>query len=143
MTSTGFIEKFNDACSQIYQFDKLGDEGEEISSTDYPDFGATGELPPTFFQAKALENLVLVDELESLAPIIDGKVANTIYGSDAPQIFAACGRGPRSSLKMLRHGLEVEEIVASPLGFQPNGIWATKLTASGACMYYTLERYPF
>ena len=116
--------------SQIYQFDKLGDEGDEIDSSKFPDFGAKVEPPPSFFRAKPLENLILVDSLDSLAPIVDAKVASVLPG-ESPQIFTACGRGARSSLKMMRHGLEVEEMVASPLGFEPNGVWATKLTENG------------
>jgi splicing factor 3B subunit 3 len=117
--------------SQVYQFNKLGDEGDEVSSTDYPNFGAALEdLPPAFFRPHGLENLVLVDELDALSPITDSKVAN-VLGTDAPQIFATCGRGARSSVKMLRHGLEVDEMVSSPLGFQPNGVWAVKLKEDG------------
>jgi splicing factor 3B subunit 3 len=114
----------------VYQFDRLGEEGGEVSSTDYPDFGMKSDPAPVYFRAKPLENLILVDELDSFAPIIDAKVANVMH-SDSPQIFTACGRGSRSSLKMMRHGLEVEELVSSPLGFQPTGIWSTKLTANG------------
>lgn len=116
------------AHSHVYQFDKLGDEGDEVSSTDYPNFGATGDLPPAFFRAKPLENLVLVDEPESLAPIIDARVANFL-GDDTPQILTSSGRGGRSTMRITRHGLEVEEMVSSPLGFAPTGIWATKLKA--------------
>ena len=30
-----------------------------------------------------------------------------LANEDTPQIYAACGRGPRSTLRVLRHGLEV------------------------------------
>jgi len=30
-----------------------------------------------------------------------------LANEDTPQLYAACGRGPRSSLRVLRHGLEV------------------------------------
>ena len=66
-------------------------------------------LPRAYFQPRALDNLSLVDELESLDPILDSKVLNLLPNSDTPQIFAACGRGARSTLRTLRHGLEVEE----------------------------------
>lgn len=113
-------------CSQIYQFEKLGDDGDEVSSTDYPQNGATTQdLPLAFFDAKALDNLVPVDELDSLAPITDSRVANPLQ-QDTPQIFAACGRGARSSIRMIRPGLETDELVSSPLGFAPTGIWVTK-----------------
>lgn len=117
--------------SQLYQFDKLGEDGDEISSTSYPENGATAlDLPPSFFSARPLENLMLVDEMDSLAPIIDAKVANVLQ-NDSPQIYTACGSRARSSLRMMQHGLEVEELVSAPLPFEPNGVWATKLTAGG------------
>jgi hypothetical protein len=47
-----------------------------------------------------------VDELESLSPIMSCQIAD-LAGEDTPQLYVACGRGPRSSLRVLRHGLEV------------------------------------
>ena len=32
-----------------------------------------------------------------------------LANEDTPQLFAACGRGPRSSMRVLRHGLEVRQ----------------------------------
>lgn len=47
-----------------------------------------------------------VDKLESLSPIMSSLVAD-LAAEDTPQLYAACGRGPQSSLRVLRHGLEV------------------------------------
>ncbi len=58
-----------------------------------------------FFAPRPLRNLVLVDELESLSPILHTTIAD-LANEDTPQIYAACGRGPRSTLRVLRHGLE-------------------------------------
>jgi splicing factor 3B subunit 3 len=78
-----------------------------------------------------LDNLAISDEMHSLDPIIDSKVLNILPNSDAPQIFAACGRGSRSTLRILRHGLEVEESVSSDLPGIPNAVWTTKRTEQG------------
>jgi splicing factor 3B subunit 3 len=78
-----------------------------------------------------LENLVIADEIESLDPILDSKVMNILPNSDTPQIFTACGRGARSTLKTLRHGLEVEESVSSDLPGIPNAVWTTKQKEDG------------
>ncbi|KAG0149752.1 hypothetical protein CROQUDRAFT_104890 [Cronartium quercuum f. sp. fusiforme G11] len=113
----------------LYQFEKLGDDDDEteFSSEQYPDNGASGDpLPPAFFKPRPLQNLVLSDELESLAPIIDAKSAN-LLNTDSPQILTACGRGSRSSLRILRHGLDVSEIVTSDLPGPPTNVWTTKL----------------
>ncbi|KAF7321883.1 CPSF-A domain-containing protein [Mycena kentingensis (nom. inval.)] len=115
----------------LYQFQKLGDDDNEpeCSSTSYPSFGMANPhlpLPQAFFQPRPLENLVVADELESLNPIVASQVLNVLPNSDAPQIFAACGRGARSSLRTLRHGLEVEESVSSELPGIPNAVWTIK-----------------
>ncbi|KAF9448327.1 hypothetical protein P691DRAFT_775506 [Macrolepiota fuliginosa MF-IS2] len=117
----------------LYQFQKLGDDDNEpeYSSTSYPSLGMAEPqiaLRQAYFTPRALENLALADELESLDPIIDSKVLNLLPNSDTPQIFAACGRGARSSLRTLRHGLEVEESVSSELPGIPNAVWTTKRT---------------
>lgn len=46
-------------------------------------------------------------------------------------MYVACGRGPRSSLRVLRHGLEVTEMAVSELPGNPNAVWTVKRTASG------------
>jgi splicing factor 3B subunit 3 len=48
---------------------------------------------------------------------------------DAPQIYSVCGNGARSTFRMLKHGLEVHEIVASELPETPSVVWTTKLTS--------------
>ncbi|GBE80630.1 CPSF A subunit region-domain-containing protein [Sparassis latifolia] len=116
----------------LYQFQKLGDDDNEpeFSSTSYTSFGMadpSSSLPHAFFRPRALDNLILVDEIDSLCPILDSKVMNLLPNSDTPQIFAACGRGPRSTFRMLRHGLEVEEVVSSDLPGIPNAVWTTKV----------------
>lgn len=91
----------------------------------------TASLPHAYFRPRGLDNLALADELESLDPILDAKVMNILPNSDTPQIFTACGRGPRSTFRMLRHGLEVEESVSSDLPGIPNAVWTTKRREDG------------
>lgn len=90
-----------------------------------------GPLPDASFRPRALDNLILSDEVSSLDPIIDAKAIN-LLGQDTPQIFTACGRGARSTFRMLRYGLEVAETVSSDLPGVPNAVWTTKLRADGA-----------
>ncbi|KAF7428013.1 pre-mRNA-splicing factor rse1 [Pleurotus ostreatus] len=115
----------------LYQFQKLGDDDDEpeFSSTSNPSFGMADPstpLPRAYFRPRPLDNLAVADEIESLDPILDSKVMNLLPNSDTPQIFAACGRGARSTLRTLRHGLEVEESVSSDLPGIPNAVWTTK-----------------
>ena len=37
-----------------------------------------------------------------------------------------CGRGPRASLRVLRHGLAVTEMAVSELPGKPNAVWTVK-----------------
>jgi len=50
--------------------------------------------------------LILVDEMDSLSPITACHIAD-LANEDTPQLYVTCGRGPRSTLRILRHGLEV------------------------------------
>lgn len=108
----------------LYQIAHLGDHDDpdelEFSSSMPLEEGDT-----FFFQPRALRNLVAVDELESLSPIMQCKVAD-LAGEDTAQLYAACGRGPRSSLRVLRHGLQVSEMAVSELPGCPNAVWTVK-----------------
>ncbi|KAK9470022.1 CPSF A subunit region-domain-containing protein [Dipodascopsis tothii] len=114
----------------FYQFEKLGDDDSEreYSSADYVR-GEMSDYAAVHFRPRPLDNLVLVDVIDSLHPVTDCKVDN-ILGEDTPQIFTVGGQGARSSFRMLRHGLEVSELVASELPGQPTAVWTTKLTAA-------------
>ncbi|GJV41174.1 hypothetical protein Tco_1419614 [Tanacetum coccineum] len=60
-----------------------------------------------------LEGFVRIDQLESLMPIMDMKVV-TLSEEETPQILVTpCGRGPRSSLRILRPGLSIIEMAVS------------------------------
>ena len=107
-------------CSALYQIAHLGDDDGE------PEYSSAMQLEEGetfFFAPRPLRNLVLVDELESLSPIMACQVCERVVGKatklmfllkvadlaaeDTPQLYVACGRGPCSTLRVLRHGLEV------------------------------------
>ncbi|EEY22655.1 pre-mRNA-splicing factor rse-1 [Verticillium alfalfae VaMs.102] len=113
---------------QFYQFEKLGDDDEELefSSDDFPT-DPKQSYEAVFFHPRELENLALVESIDSMNPLIDCKVAN-LTGEDAPQIYTACGNGARSTFRILKHGLEVNEIVASELPGIPSAVWTLKLS---------------
>jgi splicing factor 3B subunit 3 len=135
-------------CRQLYQFQKLGDDDDEkeFSSRDYPAYGMAQPnqpLPRVYFRPRPLENLALADELESLNPIIDSKILNLLPNSDTPQIFTLNGRGSRSVLRTLRHGLEVEETVSSDLPGIPNAVWTVKTRSDGEFPSSGEEHQPY
>ncbi|RKO91294.1 splicing factor 3B subunit 3-like protein [Blyttiomyces helicus] len=113
----------------LYQIDNLGDDDEEQTEFQSAEFPQDEDEDLTvFFRPRPLRNLIPVDELESLSPLIDSKVLN-LTDEDTPQIYALCGRGARSSFRILRHGLEVTEMAVSELPGNPNAVWTVKSSA--------------
>lgn len=114
----------------FYQFEKLGDDDDEVefSSDDYPT-DSKASYTPAYFYPRPADNLSLVESINSMNPLIDCKVAN-LTADDAPQIYSICGNGARSTFRTLKHGLEVNEIVASELPALPSAVWTTKLERS-------------
>lgn len=113
----------------MYQIAHLGDEDDE------PEFSSAMPLEEGdtfFFAPRQLKNLVMVDELHSYAPILGCQVAD-LANEDTPQLYLMCGRGPRSSLRVLRHGLEVSEMAVSELPGNPNAVWTVKKRIDGEC----------
>lgn len=109
----------------LYQIAHLGDDDDE------PEFssGMPLEEGDTFFFApRTLKNLVMVDEMHSYAPILGCHVAD-LANEDTPQMYMICGKGSRSSLRILRHGLEVSEMAVSELPGNPNAVWTVKRRA--------------
>lgn len=114
----------------FYQFEKLGDDDEELefTSDDFP-VDAKAAYDPVYFYPRPAENLALVDSISAMNPLLDCKVAN-LTGEDAPQIYTVTGNGARSAFRTLKHGLEINEIVASELPGVPSAVWTLKLNSS-------------
>lgn len=117
----------------LYRFESLGEEDEASGAWMLRAAGAGDRF--VRFEPHALRNLALVDELSSLSPIADFKVLD-LSGEGTPQIFAACGRGPRSSLRILRHGLEVTELALSAMPGNPQGVFTVRRTRAAATDAY-------
>ncbi|VUZ43380.1 unnamed protein product [Hymenolepis diminuta] len=106
----------------LYQIAHLADNDDE------PEFSSAMPLEEGdtfYFTPRPLKNLIEVDTLESLSPIIDLHVAD-LANEDTPQMAVLCGRGPRSTFRLLRHGLEVTEMAKSDLPGSPNAVWTVK-----------------
>eukprot|EP00912_Choanoflagellata_sp_UC4_P002262 UC4_evm2s1433 len=121
MTRTGLLfvaAEFGD--HQLYQISQLGDNEDE------PEFTTLnfGQIPWEFSPRDAL-NIINSDTMQSLAPILCCEIAD-LGNEDTPQFYAACGRGARSSLRVLRHGLEMTEMAVSELPGNPNAVWTVK-----------------
>ncbi|KAH7296253.1 hypothetical protein KP509_26G015800 [Ceratopteris richardii] len=108
----------------LYQFQGVGDD-EDVEASSATLMETEEGFQPVFFQPRKLRNLVHIDEIESLMPIVDMKVMN-FFEEETPQVFALCGRGPRSSLRVLRPGLAVTEMAVSALPGLPSAVWTVK-----------------
>ncbi|PNP76458.1 hypothetical protein FNYG_10196 [Fusarium nygamai] len=111
----------------FYQFEKLGDDDSEpsASSDNFPT-DPRAVYQPVYFYPRPLENLTLVESIDSLSPLMDCKVAD-LTGEGAPQIYSVSGSGARSHFRMLKHGLEINEVAMSELPGTVSGVWTTKL----------------
>ncbi|KAL6126564.1 hypothetical protein ACLB2K_074611 [Fragaria x ananassa] len=107
----------------LYQLQALEEDPDVESSSALVRATDEGFLP------RKLKNLVRIDQVESLMPIMDMKVSN-LFEEETPQIFTLCGRGPRSSLRILRPGLAISEMAVSDLPDVPNAVWTVKKKVS-------------
>ena len=108
----------------LYQFQAIGDDA-DVESSSATLMETEEGFQPVFFQPRRLKNLVRIDQVESLMPIMDMKVIN-LFEEETPQIFTLCGRGPRSSLRILRPGLAISEMAVSELPGVPSAVWTVK-----------------
>ena len=113
----------------LYQFEGLGDDDAVEASSSGPQpissMHQMEYLPLLFEPRFPPVNLDPIDTVESLAPVIDMKVANLLR-EETPQILTACGAGARSSLRLLRPGLSVTEMAVSEVPGVPTNVWTLK-----------------
>ncbi|KAF8819386.1 putative splicing factor 3b, subunit 3, partial [Cardiosporidium cionae] len=106
----------------FYQFTGIGtDDTDPMCTSSHP----LGKDATIAFKPRGLKNLQLYDEIQSLSPITDMKIFDA-QSAGYPQIYALCGRGPRSSLRILQHGLSVEEMADNELPGRPRAVWTIK-----------------
>ncbi|KAL5066721.1 hypothetical protein RYX36_017608 [Vicia faba] len=108
----------------LYQFKAIGDD-DDVEASSARLMETEEGFSPVYFQPRRLKNLVRIDQVESLMSIMDMKVSN-LFEEETPQIFTLCGRGPRSSLRILRTGLAVSEMAVSKLPGTPSAVWTVK-----------------
>ncbi len=82
------------------------------------------------FQPRTYRYLSPVSEMQNFSPIIDAQVVN-LFEEDTPQIYALCGKGAQSALRIMRRGVEVSEMVSFPLPGNPSAIWSVKARHQG------------
>jgi splicing factor 3B subunit 3 len=75
------------------------------------------------FHPTILKNLRKIYTMESAAPTTGVLVGELAGNEVSPQIYTLNGRGPRSSVRIMRHGAAVTELAVSDLPGVPGGIF--------------------
>ncbi|CAE7694314.1 SAP130B, partial [Symbiodinium microadriaticum] len=115
----------------LLQFQNMGDDENAVvaHSVEDEELGddsiSASQVALVFTPSSTLKNLAMTDELESMSPITD-MVIDDIGEEGTPQIYSLCGRGNRSTLRVLRHGVSVTEVAVSELPGRPVAVWTVK-----------------
>ena len=121
---TGWLFAASEASDHcLYKFQGVGDDPSDPSCTStHPE----GERAFVAFSPRPLRNLLPFDVLSSLSPVTDLKAMDAVGDGSSCQLYALCGRGPRSSLRILKHGVGVVDHAASDIPGRPSGIWTLR-----------------
>jgi len=83
------------------------------------------------FTPSILKNLRKVYTMDSAAPTTGILVGELAGNEVSPQIYTLNGRGPRSSVRIMRHGAAVTELAVSDLPGIPGGIFTIAENSEG------------
>jgi len=138
ITKTGLLftaSEFSNHC--LFQFQGIGDQAtvrseriqdDELNEELGDDSLSASRVAPVFKASPRLQNLLLTDDVPSLAPITDLLVEDLVGmgQQESRQIYALCGRGHRSSVRVLKHGVAITEMAVSDLPGRPTAVWTVK-----------------
>ena len=123
--------------SCFYQFIGLGED--DSAETSFSSFlGPDGSVQVPVFSPRALTNLKPLDVIPSLSPLLKLH-AEDLRGEGTPQLYALCGRGSRSSLRVLQQGLSVTTLSQNALPYAPRGLWTLRDLHSGLDRYLIIS----
>jgi len=153
---TGFLLSASESANHyLWQFQGIGDEDDPQPFTSsklsrqqpHPSSSSAAaaaagqeEEEAVIFKPRLPTNLALIDEMENSAPILDMRVAD-LAREYTPQLYTLVGRGPRSALRVLRHGLAVSEMAVSELPGHPTAVWAIKTSQANHFMSYIVVSF--
>eukprot|EP01047_Picozoa_sp_COSAG01_P019033 COSAG01_NODE_1046_length_11949_cov_4.662700_2_plen_984_part_00 len=126
---TGFLFSASESGNHyLYQFEGIGD-GDDPETSSAMNLAELSE-DDVLFKPRPPANLGILDEIPNIGPVCDCRIMD-LAGEESPQMFALCGKGGRSSLRTMRHGLAVTEMAVSELPGIPNGVWTVSGGADG------------
>jgi splicing factor 3B subunit 3 len=151
ITKTGLLftaSEFGNHC--LFQFQGIGDANavrserildDELNEELGDDSLSASRVAPLFKASPKLQNLVLTDDVPSLAPITDMIVDDITGLGESKQIYALCGRGHRSSLRVLKHGVAISEMAVTDLPGRPVAVWTVKKVRLSCASISVFIRY--
>ena len=81
---------------------------------------------PEFAPSPLLKNMRVIDTLSNIGATT-GLMVGEFTGSEmSPQIYALCGRGPRSSVRVMRHGAAINQLAVTDLPGTPSRLFTVK-----------------
>jgi splicing factor 3B subunit 3 len=135
----------------LFQFQGIGDDpdavrserimDEELNEELGDDSQSAAKVAPKFKPSAKLQNLLLTDDMDSLAPITDMMV-DDVAGEETQQIVTLCGKGNRSTLRVLRHGVSVTEMAVSELPGKPSAVWTVRASQDSEQDRYIVVSFP-
>lgn len=111
-----------------YQFESLGEEDDETTlySSDFSSLDSVLTFKNTFLPHD-YKNLALMHVMDSLDPIIDSQLIETVSSNSPDPIRQLVTLGSHSYLKTLTHGVPSNTVVSSPLPIVPSLIHTCRL----------------
>jgi splicing factor 3B subunit 3 len=116
----------------LFQIENMDGQPSEYSSSRYDRIVS--------YTPRKLANMVGTDEIASMSPTLDMKVAD-LTKEGIPQFYALCGRSSASCLRIVRHGLPVAEMAVSEMHGSPSAIWSVKRRRSDENDAYIVVSY--
>lgn len=113
----------------LYQIEDLGNNDTEQIEYSSSDIKPEALSSLVSFKPRSLRNLSVVDTILSLCPLTSAE-AVIASEDESPYIHALCGKGSRSSLRIVRHGLEVAQLAISELPGVPSAVWSIRKSAA-------------
>lgn len=133
----------------LLQFQGIGDNADavcghrvsdEVNEQLGDDAMSASTVAEVFIPSPKLKNLAITDDIDSLGAITDILV-DDLMNDGSKQIYTLCGRGNRSSLRVLRHGVSVTEMAVSDLPGKPTAVWTVRDDQSSAFDKYIVVSF--
>ncbi|KAK8791095.1 hypothetical protein WA158_005726 [Blastocystis sp. Blastoise] len=99
----------------LYQITSLGDEEVTAESKASTLLSEDGNVQVPVFLPRPLRNLTPTDTMNSICPCTK-MMAYDLLQEGMSQIYTLCGKGSRSTLRVLKSGLNVDELGTTDLG---------------------------